>query len=83
MKIPLEYLVASFLLLSVYGVRQLGSWLSSEAGGVSMHTHDMSVMFEAFAVEMIWAFISMYLLTVSIRILGLLYITKKDKLGWF
>jgi len=26
---------------------------------------------------------SVYLLTVNMRILGLLYVTKKQKLGWF
>ena len=37
----------------------------------------------AMGAKVIWSFASIYLLTVSMRILGLLYITRKDKLGWF
>jgi hypothetical protein len=42
----------------------------------------MSVMFIAIGFRMIWSFISVYLLTVNMRILGLLYATQKEKLGW-
>jgi hypothetical protein len=31
---------------------------------------------------MVWSLVSVYLLTVTTRILGLLYRTQKDKLGW-
>ena len=31
---------------------------------------------------MLWSLTSVYLMTVSIRILGLLYLTQKEKLGW-
>lgn len=82
-KIPLEYLITCVLLIGVFSVRQLGDWLSAVAGGVSLSTKDMSVFFLALGVRAIWAFSSIYLLTVSMRILGLLYITKKEKFGWF
>ena len=42
----------------------------------------MTVMFIAIAFQMIWSFISVYLLTVNSHILGLLYVTQKEKLGW-
>ena len=42
----------------------------------------MSKMFLLFGLRAIWAFISVYLLTVTMRILGVLYVTKKHKLGW-
>jgi len=83
LKIPLEYLVTSLLLLSVFGVRMLGNMMSGLAGGVSLSTRDMSVLFMFMGIKALWAFASVYLLTVSMRILGLLYVAKKHKFGWF
>jgi hypothetical protein len=37
----------------------------------------------SFGIRIIWSFISVYLLTVNTRILGLLYLTQKEKLAWF
>jgi hypothetical protein len=82
-RMPLEYLVASILLMCVFGVRVAGGLLSGMAGSVSLSTRDMSVLFMALGGQAVWAFISVYLLTVSMRILGLLYIAKKDRFGWF
>jgi hypothetical protein len=48
-----------------------------------MSTKDMSVLFVAMAIKVGWALISAYLLTVNMRILGLLYISKKQQFGWF
>jgi len=83
LKMPLEYLVTCILLMAVFGVRKLGNLMSSVAGGVSLSTRDMSVLFISLGVQAAWAFANIYLLTVSMRILGLLYITKKEKFGWF
>jgi FHA domain-containing protein/B-box zinc finger protein len=83
LKIPFQYLVASILLMSVFGFRQLGSLLSGVAGAVSLSTHDISVFFIALGVQAAWAFLSVYLLTVNMRVLGLLYNANKEKLGWF
>jgi hypothetical protein len=82
-KTPVQYLVASTLLMSVFGARQLGSMLSGEAGSVSLSTREMSVLFMAMGVQAAWAFVSVYLLTVNMRILGLFYNANKEKLGWF
>jgi hypothetical protein len=82
LKIPWEYLVTCILLMSVFGLRKLGDMTSGVAKGVSLHTRDMSVPFIALGVQAAWAFASIYLLAVSMRILGLLYITKKEKLGF-
>jgi len=83
LKIPFQYLVASVLLMSVFGFRQLGSLLSGVAGAVTLSTRDMSVLFIALGVQAAWAFLSVYLLTVNMRVLGLLYNANKEKLGWF
>jgi hypothetical protein len=83
LKMPLEYLVISILLMSVFAFRFVGNVMSGFAGAVSLSTHNMSVLLTALAIKAAWAFVSMYLLVVSIRILGLLYISKKQKFGWF
>ena len=83
LRMPLEYLVTSFLLMCVFGVRFAGSILSSVAGSASLSTRDMSTLFMALGGQALWAFVSVYLLTVSMRILGLLYLAKKDRFGWF
>ncbi len=83
LRMPLEYLVTSFLLMCVFGVRFAGNILSSVAGSASLSTRDMSTLFMALGGQALWAFVSVYLLTVSMRILGLLYLAKKDRFGWF
>jgi hypothetical protein len=83
LKIPFQYLVASILLMSVFGFRQMGNLLSGVAGSVSLSTHDISVFFIALGVQAAWAFLSVYLLTVNMRVLGLLYNANKEKFGWF
>jgi hypothetical protein len=83
LKIPGPYIVTALLLVAIFGIRQLGDIISGMAGSVSLSTHDMSALFLSFGVQMIWAFISVYLLTVNMRILGLLYNAKKEELEWF
>jgi hypothetical protein len=83
LKVPGQYIVTALLLCGVFGFRLLGDTLASVAGDASMSTRDMSVMFIAFGFRAVWAFISLYLLTVGMRIMGILYVTQKHKLGWF
>jgi len=83
LKVPLEYIVTVILLTSVFGVQRLGDILNSGAASVSLTTRSMSVLFMSFGFRACWSFISVYLLTVNMRILGLLYLTKKEKLQWF
>jgi hypothetical protein len=83
LKVPGQYIVTALLLCGVFGFRLLGDVLASAAGDVTYSTRDMSVMFLAFGFRSLWAFISLYLLTVGMRILGILYVTQKDELGWF
>lgn len=83
LKVPGQYLVTAILLCGVFGLRLLGDSIASAAGDVTYTTRDMSVMFAAFGFRAIWAFISIYLLTVGMRFLGILYVTQRHKLGWF
>jgi hypothetical protein len=82
LRVPLEYIVTAVLLAGVFGVRWYGDGISDRMGGKALMTSSMSEMFLLFGLRMIWAFVSVYLLTVIMRILGLLYLTRREKLGW-
>jgi hypothetical protein len=83
LKIPGPYFVTSLLLVGIYGFQKLGDTLASLAGDVTFTTRDMSTLFIAIGFRVVWAFLSLYLLTVNMRILGLMYNSRKDELGWF
>jgi hypothetical protein len=46
-------------------------------------TRSIPKLLEMFAAQAFWSLVSLYLLTVGMRILGLLCVTRKDKLGWY
>jgi hypothetical protein len=83
LKVPMKYSVTVVLLLAVFGVRQLGSLLSGGAGTLALRTHDKNTFLAALGFQAVWALLSVYLLTVTMRILGLFYNGSKQKLGWF
>jgi hypothetical protein len=81
-RVPLEYLVTTIMVAGIFGLRYLGDALTSGLAGDSMMGSSVSKMLLLFGFRAFWAFFSFYLLTVTIRILGLLYLTKRDRLGW-
>jgi len=83
LRVPLPYLVTVVLFASIFGVQQIGNLISSGAGSLTLTTHSGSVFMMALGFKMIWSFIKVYLLTVNMRIMGLLYLTQKEKLGWY
>jgi hypothetical protein len=83
LKVPLEYIVAVVVMGSIFGVQQLGDLVAGGAGSLVFTTRSMSTMFMALGFQAVWSFLSVYLLTVNTRILGLLYVAKKDQLNWF
>lgn len=83
LKMPLEYLVTTILLMGVFGLRKLGEVLSAEATGVALSTRNTSEFVIALGAQAVLAVASVYFLTVSVRILGLLYNRKKQQFGWF
>ena len=83
LKIPLEYFVTTILLMAVFGLRGLGSVLADAAGDVAKSTRNSSVMLMGLAAQAALAFAGVYLLTVCVRILGILYNRKKQEFGWF
>jgi hypothetical protein len=64
-------------------LRLLGDALAGGAQSVGYHTRDMSVMFMTFGLRAVWSLVRVYLLIVSMRILGLLYVANKHRFGWF
>ena len=82
-KVPLEYIVTVLLLAAVLGVRHIGEIGLAELFPKGMLTHSVATLLEMFGARVMWNFIGLYLLAVNMRILGLLYVAKKRKLGWF
>ena len=74
---------ATILVIGVYGIRQLAYSFMAGAAAVSYSTRSMAVLFTTFGIRALFSLGNVYLLTVSMRILGLLYVSKKEKLGWF
>ncbi len=83
LKVPLGYLVTCMVVIGVYMLRLLGDALAGGAQSVGYHTRDMSVMFMTFGLRAVWSLVRVYLLIVSMRILGLLYVANKHRFGWF
>lgn len=83
LKVPLEYLVTVVLTTGIFGVQKLGDLISSQSGHAILTTKSAGVVAAIFGFRILWSFISLYLMTVNMRILGLLYLKKKDRLGWF
>jgi len=67
LKVPMEYLVACVLLLFIYGANLIGNALTG---------------FIPFLGGLLGWFLSLYLLMVEMRVLGLLYYTNKKRLKW-
>ncbi len=84
MKAPVEYSITVLFLLAVYGISIVGDLLTSSAVPQNvMLTKDMSTLFISFGIKSAVGLVSVYLLCVTMRILGLFYNASKQKLGWF
>lgn len=77
-----QYVVTVIIFASIFGVQQIGNLVSAGAASVTFTTTDTSVFLMSIGYRLVWSFISVYLLTVNMRILGLLYATQREKLGW-
>jgi hypothetical protein len=81
-KAPLEYAGVLALLALVYGTRVGGSILIDKFFPEGMTTHSMGELFAMLGCIVFQGFLWVYLLLVAVHVLGLLYVTKKDKLAW-
>jgi hypothetical protein len=82
-KAPLEYLVTVILLGLVFAIRIVGGIMVTVFASDTYTTRSMAKLFETLGLNAFWSFFVVYLLTVNMRTLGILYVTKKDKFGWF
>jgi hypothetical protein len=82
-KVPLGYLLTTIVVISLFALRLYGYFSTHFARAETYHTRHMSVLFESFALRAVWSLASVYLLTVAMRTLGLLYVTNKQKFGWY
>jgi hypothetical protein len=82
-KAPGEYLVTVFLMAIVLGMRYGGQMLVDFIFANSFYTQSMGELLAMFGARALWAFVAVYLLAVNMRLLGILYVTKKEELGWF
>lgn len=82
LKVPLEYIVTVIILATVFIFTKLGDILLLFLFPKGLMTQSVGELVCMFALKFIWGLIGLYLLTVNTRILGLLYLCKKDKLGW-
>ncbi len=82
LKVPMEYVTALCVLALVFVARATGDVVLNFAFPKQLLTHSIGELALMLLLNMVWAFISFYLLTVGIRILGLLYVNRKETLGW-
>ena len=83
LKVPLEYLLTVIVMGAILGVRALGDLLVGIFASETYTTRDMSVLLIAFGLRALRSVGTVYLLSVNMRILGLLYLTRKERFGWF
>jgi len=84
MKAPVEYGITVLFLLVVYGINTVGDIVSANAIPKNMMlTKDMSALFIGMGIKAALGLVSVYILCVTMRILGLFYNASKQKLGWF
>jgi len=81
-RVPGEYLVTCFFLAIVFGLPPLGDKLIPLMFPQELATKDMGMLFGYLATEAFWGVFGLYLLVVGMRILGLLFFCKRDKLAW-
>jgi hypothetical protein len=82
-KAPLEYIVTTILMGAILFAYNQGENIISAIFPRGLTTHNMAKMFGFLGAWAFWYFFQLYLLAVNMRILGLLYLSKKRKFGWF
>jgi len=78
----LTYLPMTALLVLVYFAAESGDQITGDLMNTSVLTKSMFRLVVLFALTGFWYFVSIYVLTVSVRILGIFYTTHKERLDW-
>lgn len=82
LKVPLEYVVTVVILAGVLLFTRAGDLLVTLIFPKGLLTQSIPELLEMFGIKFFWSLVDIYLLAVNTRILGLLYLCNKDKLGW-
>jgi len=82
-KVPLEYLVTVVLMAIILTLYNSGDSVIGAIFPRGLLTHDIGKMFGFLGAWAFWYFFQLYLLAITSRLLGTLYLTKKYKLAWF
>jgi hypothetical protein len=82
-KAPLEYLVTVVLMAIILALYNSGNTVISAIFPRGLLTHSVPKLLGFSGSWAFWYLFQLYLLAVNMRVLGLLYVTKKRKLAWF
>lgn len=83
LKVPLGYLCTAAIVVGVFGLRLLGDAVMGAVQSEGYHTREMSTLFLSFGLRAGWGLARVYLLVVGMRVMGLLYVSNKEKFAWF
>lgn len=82
LRAPGEYFVALGVLASVFATQFFGALLLGFLFPEGWIIHAMGGMVAMLAMMAFLSFLSLYLLMVAVHLLGLIFVTKKERLGW-
>ena len=82
-RVPLEYLATLGLLAVVAVMATLGDGMMFYVIGQGLSTSSIKKFFLMIGLFVALVVFGFYLITVSVRVLGLLFVTMREKLGWY
>ena len=82
LRAPAEYFVALGVLASVFATQFFGAILLNFLFPEGWIIHAMGGLVAMLAMMVFLSFLSLYLLIVAVHLLGLIFVTKKERLGW-
>ncbi len=82
-RVPLEYLATLGLLAVVAVMATLDDGMMCYVIARGLSTSSIKTFFSMVGLFVALVVFGFYLITVSVRVLGLLFVTKRDKLGWY
>ena len=81
-KVPVEYLLTLVLLAVVVGFRLLSQFVIAQAFPEGMTTQSIGKLLGMLSSMAFSGFAALYLVIVTVHVLGLIFVTRKQKLGW-
>jgi hypothetical protein len=82
-RVPLEYLATLGLLAVVVVLGTLGDVMMGYVFAQGLSTTSIKKFFLMIGLFVALIVFGFYLITVSVRVLGLLFVTKREQLGWY